>query len=168
MLAYTVIKKLETKLPQIDMKYRNINYGGCGAFAGLLTEYLVSIGVKCKSVYLSSMNSTRMPVRDAYSILNSNAKLTLTHFNKHDVYCAHVMVCIKINKTNYFIDSTGVYEGDVPPRWQYARKLFKMSPQTVIALGNSTMGWNESFDRSQLPKIKKDLNILFEKFANIK
>jgi hypothetical protein len=168
MLEYTIIKDLEGELPVINNKYNYINAGGCGAFAGLLIEYLVTIGVKCKAVYLASWTSNQIPVRDAYSIVNSNAKLSLKDFQKHNVYCAHLMVCIKINKVNYFIDSTGVYEGDVPHRWQYARKLMKLSPELTIALGKSTSGWNEAFDRSQLPKIKKDLKVLFKTFANIK
>jgi hypothetical protein len=109
-----ILEVLKTELPKINYKYSFINSGGCGFFAALLADELSKANVTNKTVFLSSFMSADIDVRKMYKVINENSKLTLEEFNSNGVYCAHMMVIVRHNKKYYYLDSTGVYENNVP------------------------------------------------------
>lgn len=53
-LTLSFKNKLTTVLTAVDQKYKNINRGGCGAFAKMLNDILLSNGYSVKICYAKS------------------------------------------------------------------------------------------------------------------
>ena len=145
-----------SKLSVINQKYSNINRGGCGVFALYLSKELDKRNIKHDILWIGDdYHNAEKVIRNTFQ---SNSNVTLEDFSDNGIFLSHVMV--KIGKK--FIDSEGVYKGFDNTRWSHRRVLSKMSNKELFKLVDSSHGWNDTFQRKLIPKIKKDIKKVME------
>jgi hypothetical protein len=152
-----LLRALES-LSIISDKYKSINAGGCGVFALYLSEELEKRNVKHEIVWIGeTCNNSKRVIRD---VLNSNSNFNLQIFNENGVYLSHVM--IKVGKR--YVDAEGVFTGFNNTYWAARNRfvLAKITKKELSMLVESPEGWNPSFNRGLMPKIKKQVKKIIE------
>ena len=145
----------------VKKTYRSVNCGGCGAVALYVSNELNKRDIKHDIVWIGdSYNKHKKMVK---SILKSNTNVTLSEFNNNGIYLSHVMIRIKRGSNYYFVDGTGVYNGFDNTEWAYREVITTLKPKELKSLVDSEDGWNDAFNRNNMPKIKKLVNKVMEK-----
>ena len=144
-------------LSVIGEKFKHINRGGCGAFALYLSKELDKRNIKHDILWIGDdYHNAEKVIRNTFQ---SNSNVTLEDFSDNGIFLSHVMV--RIGKK--FIDSEGVYKGFDNTRWSHRRVLSKVSNKELFKLVDNPKGWNDTFNRKLMPKIKKDIKKIMEK-----
>jgi hypothetical protein len=154
-----VIYHLEPALPQVKKKFPSINFGGCGVFANLLANELDKLGVKYKIVWIGSHRRHKKIIKQTFN--HYGGLVTLNEFNEQEVFLAHVM--IKIGKT--YIDASGVYNSFKETQWSYRCVICDITKEQLEFITLTSIGWNTSFNRNQIPRVEKEVKKIFEKIA---
>lgn len=138
--AETIVALLEP----IDVRYSRINNGGCGFFACLLHDLLVSKGYSPKLCLLEShgffSNST---VEEFEKALNYLKETGSTLYLK-ECYISHIAVYVD----GYVLDVARVLSEDTID--------YFIPYDLVKRLVSLKSIWNSHFDRSLIPTIKKE------------
>lgn len=146
------------ELSAIKNKYPKVNCGGCGAVALYISEELNKREIKHEIVWIGNVE------RRAYKsvikeIITECDEPTLVEFNDNGIYLSHIM--IKVG--NYFVDGTGAYKGFQNTTWSHRQIITKLKTKTLRCLVESEEGWNDAFNRNNMPKIKKMVKKTMEK-----
>jgi hypothetical protein len=148
---------LRTEMPLVKSKFPRINSGGCGAFALFLSNELTKRNIKHKIVWIGDAfrGEEKKLGKKIHSIFNENGRPTLNHFNDNGIYLTHAMVVIN----GKFVDATGVYDKFDDTNWCYGNRsvLTKITNEQLKNLVASPEGWNPSFDRELMPRVKKQV-----------
>lgn len=150
---------LNQQLKDIDSKFRYIAMGGCGAFALMLSERLEKLGYTTKIAFISDTYTVDGCIKKRQKYLNSNLDVSsIIELNERHISFHHVMVYYN----GYLIDNRGVakkfdetYFGN-----RYGSCLWGFMCKEALKRMVEAEGWNESFDREQLPDIKKEIQKL--------
>lgn len=154
-LTQSFLSNLTTALLTVNNKYTTINYGGCGAFAKILNDILLSKGYNVKYVMLSRHDST---IRNI-NMNCSSCMLDVNIRNIADDAWDHIMLLVN----GRLIDSTGIYSKvkEIPEFENY-----KLSVPLPVKCFNTITSpkyngmWNRKFQRSLIPDIEKELQTL--------
>jgi hypothetical protein len=136
----------------IEKKYSEVNCGGCGAVALYISDELNKRDIKHDIVWIG--DSFFVNKKLIKSILKSNTNVTLGEFNNNGIYLSHAMIRIRKGLNYYFVDATGVYNGFKNTEWKHRDILAKLKFEELKPLVDSADGWNEMFNRNDMPKIK--------------
>ena len=147
------------ELGKISKKYPTINYGGCGAFALYVSDELNKRNIKHDIAWIGSAWDIRETKREIRKIFKSNSYVNLRDFNDNGIYLSHAMIKIK----NNFIDAEGVFNGFENAGWNLREVIATIKTDELRMLVNDEEGWNDSFNRKNMPKIKKDIEKIMEK-----
>src|SRR5690606_16191707 len=144
-------KFLENLSEELSSRFYFINSGGCGAMACIVYRKLekilpVELVIKDWGSYTIEDLRTRI----------TNPKPEYEDWNRHGLYFGHVFLLITLGDTQYGWDSDELFEYD-PMRQDYKRG-FKIDDLERISFRQ--VGWNSTFDRKQIPKIKKYVDSL--------
>lgn len=150
------VKDISTKLQKIDANHERINAGGCAVFAVELYKTFRALGISAK-IYVLTHAPSKMH-NDARKKLKKMGMFNLSMLNDMGLYFNHVV----IEAAGAAFDSTGSY-----PSIDFVRNKWNVSTATRYSLrdmkklASAKRGWNQSFDRTQIPSIKKQLKSQF-------
>jgi hypothetical protein len=147
------------ELGKISKKYPTINCGGCGAFALYVSDELNKRNVKHDIAWIGDTFGNNNVKREIKKIFKNNSYVNLTEFNCNGIYLSHVMIKIKSN----FIDSEGVFNGFNNTSWGYRQVITTIKTDELRMLVNNEEGWNNYFNRKNMPKLKKDIEKIMKK-----
>lgn len=160
------LEKLNDFAQQIEFDFDSVNYGGCcviaAAFAKHLKKYFpVKILV---ANYNWMKNDKDQNISKIRKKINSN---TIAEWHEHGIAFAHVLVEIEHEGKQYQLDT----ENGLSHRLRYAPArnsdtrypILKgnLSIEDAEELANNPEGWNDQFDRSQIPAIQKAIDKFF-------
>lgn len=154
-----VIYQLEPALPSIHEKFPSINWGGCGVFANLLTTELDKLGVKYKIIWIGNNPNDKKQIKKIFK--EKGDKVILWDFNEIGIGVAHFMV--KIGRK--FVDASGVYKSLNDTEWWNYRLRCEVTKENLNSVSVSHLGWNNMFDRKQIPRVEREVKSLFKKIA---
>jgi hypothetical protein len=147
--------KLETTLKKLKRTYNTINCGGCGYFAKELGDILKNKGYEVKYVLLMRMESHIEPTNKAIK-QNKIDKV-------NELSWCHVM----LNVEDKLIDVDGLVRSEYDEAKKVYIKNNVYSKYYGVTLPEKTLSkwlmpkydshWNYMFDRSIVPKIRKEL-----------
>lgn len=132
----------------------DINSGGCGIFAILLSDELTKMGIDHKIIALY------MP-HDGSEKDNADVKLTEfinTGKKKGKLGISHVV--IKLDEL--YLDSSGI----VNPQALRARTRVEIPKDKLQQLVDEKINWNPTFDRGCTNVIKEKLAYMFSNYSN--
>lgn len=150
-------KKLVSVLKGLSIvkdKYPKVNCGGCGAVALYISQELNKREIKHDIVWIGNSYTNKKQIKD---IFTNNSNPSLSEFSENGIFLSHVMIKVK----KYFIDGSGVFKGYDNTEWTHRSVVTKLKIEQLNALVSSPDGWNDRFDRSDMPKIKKLVNKVF-------
>jgi hypothetical protein len=135
---------LSNQLPKIHMQFYNINAGGCGKFAQLLRNSLLSIGIDTTIHLLDSPYSSIVPGE----VINKTS--TVEEINNLGTNVSHIV----LGFNGMYMDSTGVNQDIHRLGCRSVRYACELEPDTLDRLVNDGAGWNWMFERRQIPAIE--------------
>jgi hypothetical protein len=146
-----------------DRMYKVTPYiaeGGCAVFASIIAPYLNELlPVKVKvlnddtTISLGFAREIGLQTRDA------------TGWYKNGVEFYHVVLEFKINGVKYYYDSDGVYEWKHPYVGTHPNvKMYKgeLTVDEVKSIARTSIGWNKTFPRESIPRLRKIAKRFFE------
>ena len=156
-------KDLQLLAEKINKEIKNVNNGGCCVFASLVSErlkdhYDVKINVYGNDSY-KSIDEVRPAIK----------KNTLSEWNNKGIYFAHVVTEFKFkNGVKKEFDSTGIYKPNGSIAYCYDRTKGNLTLKETKALASKRAGWNNAFDRTQIPTMRKIINTFFDAYEPTK
>lgn len=154
------LKLLEEISKELESNFYNINYGGCCVVAGYLALYLrhhfQDVKIAVKKSWLDwediDIEEIRHYISDPFNDVEWEANGL--HFH-------HVLVSFIHKGREYLADSGGYYKkGDYADIHDGYLTIGE-----AIALGKYG-NWNDDFDRSQIPAMKKTITRMFRNVCN--
>lgn len=136
-----------------------LNCGGCGVYAWLVAEALHALGIKTEVVatgmgYGSDVDLNKVRESISANMLNLGAK---RHWEQLGATFAHVGVRIKIGRKYYVADANSVNPGKTRlANWKVYKGAYTL--EEAEAFAKEARGWNDWFDRKQIPTIRQLVN----------
>lgn len=154
-----IVEALENLGADVSRNVEALNCGGCGVYAWLVAEALHALGIKTEVVAtnmgygdLVDLNE----VREAISALQLNIG-SKRHWEQLGAQFAHVGVRIKVGRKYYVADANAVNPGKSRlSNWKVYKGAYTL--EEAEAFAKEKRGWNDWFDRSQIPTIRKLVN----------
>lgn len=168
--SYGMLKPLLTAIStDIEAKFYDVNYGGCGAFANIVAKQLNKhysgvFEIKVANQYMD----IGAPINE---VIDGLGLKSLKQWNDNDIVCRHI-VLIFDNGDKQVLD---LYDSDGidtikrtvmnnPFEW-YAGSLTLKQLDDIVSRKS---GWNNTFDRDQIPEMKNCVKkIVKEYLANM-
>lgn len=161
-----ILNKLGKK---IENKYEDINSGGCCFFAARVGQELVKLGIPTKIVVASDIidyesGEEIVSIDDIRPHIVDNS---LFEWNNNDIMFGHVGIEFQHEGKSYLYDTGGVkrWNGFLTccgePYYLYPGYL---TVEEASELADSE-GWNDMFNRDDIPAIVKEIKKYFEELA---
>ena len=156
-----LITKLNHLGEEVLERYPCINYGGCAVYAAMIVAALKRHNIDAKGIVASyGAGSPGWMSSDVATIDKAREKIKkndIHEWQANGISFAHVGVEFKIGRLKKHYDTSGV---------RRAGKLLDKMPiyegrleyTEVRALAASKKGWNSSFDRKDIPALRKLVN----------
>lgn len=150
-LRTKVITKLDYALEEVENKFPDINYGGCGVFALILYSELKSLGANPKLLVSigTIVSMSKSIVRKANQCKNLEQLDNLLDIG-------HIFVQVG----RRYIDSTGVHytKYDI----SFTSRCIPLTVEALNTMAHNSKGWNEEFNRRRTPAIRRTVHKIFE------
>lgn len=164
---------LDRMADRLSIRYRSLNYGGCGILAAEVALALrqlgmeqVTIAVKApKSFHLKPLEDIRQSVRNPYAFDAWNEKgLIVQH-----AYVSFVIPAdTHLEGMEFFFDVDGIRTLEEMSKYDL-RRLYPgaLTVEEMAAFSRQrTVGWNNQFDRDhQAYKLRKEIRAEFRRFV---
>lgn len=152
----------------VGKKINNLNCGGCGVFAVELYKRLkgLELGVEPQLWILSSWSSTEERYREIREMLRAKGVTrTLGKFNDYGWYLRHVIV----EFAGGWFDGTGFYQNfeSLNDNWG-CKNAFKIEFEDIETMVSDPSGWNDRFDREEIPEMRKWFARMFSRVEGMK
>jgi len=149
-LKMDLIESLDTLGKRINRWYPEINSGGCCVYASLIGEELRKRGIETR-VIVAAWGARANLDKVRTKLNNNNQK---SEWNNNDVYFNHVGVEFKHNGKTFHYDSDGVKpKSKMLKTWTIYPGRLSVDEAKVLA--DEPEGWNDSFERSKIPSLKR-------------
>jgi hypothetical protein len=155
------VKSFLTNLgKKINSDFPCLNMGGCCVYAALIAEKLKENGVNANGVVVACFDS---PFSVAVARKGVNDIGSLREWNDNGVAFNHVVLEFTVEGKRFRYDSAGVVEAKNGFRGDpiYSGRL-KLKELQALATSD---GWSTRFDRKDIPKLKKIIDIEFASFV---
>lgn len=145
----------------------HINYGGCCVFAAMIAKHLEK-HTETRIVvgdWAALDDDTGDNIRNIDDARPSVRKNTMVEWNNGGVQFGHVLVEITYKRKKYHVDARGVFPAaERDPSFRYPIYNGSLTLKEAAKLGASSKGWNTTFDREEIPMIKRAVNKYFKEF----
>lgn len=154
--SVNVIDVLKTLGTRINRWYPKINFGGCCVYASLVGKELQKRGLDVNIIvaaYDASENIDR-----ARKFVNNNK---MEEWNTHGIWFNHVGLEIRIGDEIYHHDTNQTKpEGLFLGEWEIYEG--RLSVEEAENLASRAEGWNDSFDRRSIPRLRNHIEKFLE------
>jgi len=158
----SIITKLDLLGKEVLRRYPEINNGGCCVYAAMIVAALHKHKIKASGIVASWRAEKLNSIGSSIDSVRSNiTKNTYTEWNKNGVNFSHVGVefeykaRIRTAKRHYdangchpvssALDGMVIYKG-------------RLTLGELRELAGTKKGWNDSFDRKDIPELRKLVN----------
>lgn len=162
----SVLRLIKTIGKDIESRYEDVNWGGCGVVALHLGRQLEGLGIDCEVVVMSREEVSTDDVLQ-YKEENGSASFQ----GMADEFCFdynHILIKFKSRGRTYLADSEGVY-----PSFSEAVEAFGADQRyEVYGVGLDDLeqevkvkgNWNTRFQRKQIPGIRATIAKHFRQY----
>lgn len=148
------IEYLDEVGKNVNRRWPYINYGGCCVFASIVGNILQSKGLKVKGIVAAY--SAEYRIKPIWWMRRSVSNNSVPEWERRGLDFNHVGIEFHHSGQKWHYHSKGS---------QIASKIFDNMPifrgrltvEEMIELAGDEEGWNNSFDRRQIPAIEKYL-----------
>lgn len=156
------LDKLHDFALSIDYDFDSVNYGGCCAVAYAFAKHLQKyFPVKIIVANYAWMEKNDQDVSEIRQKLSTN---TLAAWNENGISFAHILVEFEVDGITYHLETEdGLKERHTHTLGKHPILKGHLSLTDAEELANNPDGWNDRFDRDQLPAINKAINKFFQR-----
>ena len=138
----------------VNEKYPTINYGGCCVYAAIVAEALLLRNIKVRGI-VSSYDAEDFNDHNTIDNIRPYIKHhVLWRWQDNGISFSHVGLEFEINGKLRHYDSKGVKMAsdffDYMPIYKGRLQAYEL-----VKLASRAQGWNSSFNRRHIPKIRK-------------
>lgn len=158
-----LIEKIDIICRNINIMCPKINFGGCAGFAYYLGKNLSKFGdVKIKTTSSNpKLSLTKIKLKTQREMLNN-----VWWWEQNRVDFEHVFVEFKYLNKKYYIDSYGVFDGNIKNYYSKIAKGYFTLPQ-IKNFYDIEIFWNKTFNRALMPTIAKKIETEFKKINTL-
>lgn len=134
--------------------------GGCAVFAAIVAPYLNEL-IPTKIKVLNDDTSISLGYAREVGLKTKDA----SGWYKNGVEFYHVVLEFKIDGVKYYYDSDGVYKQVHPYVLTHPRvRMYKgaLTVDEVKSIARTSTGWNKTFPRDTIPRLRKIAKHFFE------
>lgn len=150
-----LFKRLSALRVAINTHIKCLNYGGCAVVAGMVGEVLQELDITC-DIATPAYGKPASEVRP-----NVGARATASTWCSNGLSTHHLAVRFRVNGVTYIWDSDCLSEGGVTFGGEDGDELIAagqlgdgLTVQECVRIGLNKTGWNSTFDREQIPKLR--------------
>ncbi len=148
----------------VEASVTYLNSGGCCVYAALVARELADRGYPVKGVVVSYGATKGKPkIYEVRKTLNNSKDLV--DWNGH-VSFSHVGIEFRADGKVYRYDSNGVV-GAKDPLMNMAPYPGRLKVDELEAFASGQEGWNNTFNRNQIPKLKKLVKSYFRDVTKV-
>ena len=159
-------KELRTFIRKMHNAYDNMNYGGCCVFAGLVAPHIekmhpstrvrvIEFGAECEDTNIDDSRT------DGKYGLN-----TMSDWCDGGISFYHVVIEFDYRGKTYLLDSEGIVDAeDYYDQTGLSPYGGNMTIKETQYIARSKRGWNDMFNRDNIPSLTKDVNKFFNEVA---
>ena len=154
-----LIANLNSLGMDVNAKYRSINYGGCAVYAAIVGKELQALGVEVKVLVGGGWSSNpAVSVDEARKNVKKIGRKTDWHEN--NISFGHVGLEFFWKRRKYHYDSNGAHK---PQKTLDGSTIHKgrMTLEECTAIAAEPQGWNTSFNRRQIPALRRMIKAHF-------
>lgn len=146
---------------EIMYDYPNINEGGCCVFASMVAYEMKRLNIPAKGIVASW--DAEFTSTDIDTVRNNVKSNTLKEWQTNGISFTHVGIEFRVGEDRYFYDANGVIE---PTRYLGEWRIYqgRMEYEELKALASRARGWNNNFNRKDIPEIRKIVKSHFKSF----
>lgn len=154
-----IIDTLFNLAHELETSIKWPNSGGCGIIALEVASYLD----RHYDCAIKVINSDLEPVKSFKHIFADNPFMIIegdadVWHEEYDVWFMHIVLQIKLGKKKYIFDTHGLHPKKVYNKeFNHWGKIMRgrMPQETMMLLNDNKDNWNSSFNRRQIPKIRR-------------
>lgn len=150
-----LFKRLSALQVAIDEHIEYMNYGGCAVVAGMVGEVLQGLDITC-DIATPTYGKSAVEVRP-----NVGPRATASTWYRNGLSTDHLAVRFRIDGVTYIWDSDCLSEGGITFGGDAGDDLTAagqlgdgLTVQECVRIGLNKTGWNSTFDREQIPKLR--------------
>jgi hypothetical protein len=155
--------ELSSFCKSVENKFPLLNWGACCVFASEVGKHLA----KTKSFNKVKIRVADPTAREGYTISKArknNHNNCCYDWNKQGIYFGHVIVELLYRKKRYHIDSSGVHLAmRTDPSCYLPLYRGHLTIEEATVLASDKRGWNPTFNRKNIPAVKKTIASFFKK-----
>lgn len=137
---------------RVNALYPDINHGGCCVYAAIVADELDRLGVPARGI-VATWTSDRGDT-DIDEIRNYVECNNVAEWEENGVFFTHVGIEYNINGKIKHCDSNGVKDkGNILMSWAIYKG--RLMIHELKQLARSGRDWNKSFDRKDIPAIRR-------------
>jgi len=140
---------------RIKRWYPYINNGGCCVYASIVGSELQRRGIDTRIIVGAWNGNEKIDINEARSNLQRPERME--EWNENNVFFNHVGVEIKFKGAIYHHDANGVTKKKKSLD-NFRIYQGRLSVAEAKALAANPEGWNDSFDRRSIPKLKQHIS----------
>jgi len=162
-----LIKLLSDVAKRVNEKIPGINSGGCCVFAAEVYPYLKGLGLKPKIRVADRFIVKECTIEKVRRKVNDRGNID--DWNDNGLWFGHVVCEFEYKGKSYFFDSKKVYVKKEECEGVLKFNLYKgnLTYNEGVMLASSSRGWNRSFDRKQIQKMRDTLEKQFRKVYDL-
>lgn len=166
----SILRLIKTIGKDIESRYEDVNWGGCGVVALHLGRQLEGLGIDCEVVVMSREEVSTGDVLQ-YKEENGSASFQ----GMEDEFCFdynHILIKFKHRGRTYLADSEGVYSSFEQAVRTFTRDCDEEVRYPVHGISLNDLekevkdgdNWNTTFNRKQIPGITATIAKHFRKY----
>jgi hypothetical protein len=156
----SLLDQLDGLAKKVSSQMKRINHGGCCVYATLVANHLQHIVPTRFVVFHGGWRPDEdLDLDDVRNQVTSNC---LLEWNGCGVYFGHVVIEFDYDGKTYHYDSEGWTDSDGSICQGSVRIKGYLLKQDADELADDEYGWNDTFDRNQIPKMKRIIDDYFE------
>ena len=148
------LKILSARLNRIDYQ---INLGGCCVVAAAVAKQLS----KTMPVQIRVLNNYDKVARSIVKARPRIGNNEVYDWNSKGIHFGHVVLQFKVNGVTHFWDTETLAEKVAPMYRYWTMYPGSLTVQEAWELSNDEHGWNDSFNRDNIPTIRASVNHFF-------
>ena len=152
-----ILDELQDFAVEMDEKYPNMNFGGCCVFASLFAKRMIDLIPTIKIVVEDRVTGNSCSIDDVRNNIENN---TVNDWYDNGIDFTHVLIQFEYQGEIFWYDANGIHTDMV----EFELVDGYLGILEALELVNDNEGWNPSFNRKDIPNIKRDIYNFHRRF----
>jgi hypothetical protein len=146
---------------RVATQFTHVNDGGCGVFALYVAKQIhgnINYRICASDEDPGCLETARRTIKSS-----GKSGLTLDDWADANIWFGHIFLELEIDGVWYAYDTTGLFKASsTDPTFDWRKHKGHLTLTELQGIANVSDGWNQAFNRNQMPKMKLMVSRAFE------